>query len=79
MIPFLEILDPENGDVLECWDNENYLLELFESLEKDFHGSHYMELLTTCAKYGFDIDTAQDNLVEMFEKAKEFKMFESYN
>ena len=64
-----------DGEEVEMWDNDKYILELFKAIETDTHTSHYLELMMTCDTYGWNIDDVCSQLVEVYAQAKELKMF----
>lgn len=77
--PSLQLRSPvsEGNRELEFWDNDKYLLDLFQALEEDFHTVEYFELMATCDKYGWDLAEVCSILRAMFLAAMEVNMFET--
>ena len=65
----------KGGRELEFWDNPDYILRLFRSLETDTHTTEFLDLIFFCAQNEWDLDEVGSTLLAIYKLAKELKMF----
>lgn len=67
---WLKFYDSEFNKI-DTWDNDDWLVELFESLTEDTETEQFLELKKECLNWNFNFEETKNILVEMYKKYKE--------